>query len=282
MATMTKKGARSVTTALDQIASLIQNDFKVLGIPEKIASDFALRCDMLSDQVERTAGINRQALSELDVNKEKGFDPEEIGQEQSGPLEGDSDEPYMKGHFTTQENRELREDYEAGDLGATPNLEPQKPSAGKQAMDSRLASACGRLQNAVAHLGGKGDLPKAVAKLAHAIMDVQMGIQTGQVSAYQASRSLKAVNHILPHLASVSDVSKVASMVALATKIVAEKEDDDEEEAPAASKKGGKIPPQFLENVKKKKEEAKGDDKEDDKEDKKEGGKKAHNFNLFA
>lgn len=96
---MTKKGARSVTTALDHIAALFQNDYEVLGVPQHIANDFAFKCDLLSDRVERMAGINREALSELDVNKEKGFDPEVIGEEVSGPMEGDGDESYMKAEF---------------------------------------------------------------------------------------------------------------------------------------------------------------------------------------
>ena len=47
-----------------------------------------------------------------------------------------------------------------------------------------------------------------------------------------------------------------------------EDEDDDDDEKEAAKKKAGKIPPQFLENIKKKKDD-KGDDKEDDKDEKK-------------
>lgn len=282
MATMTKKGARSVTTALDQIASLFQQDYKTLGIPERIAHDFAYRCDLLSDQIERTAGLKREALTELDVNKEKGFDPEVIGEEHSGPMEGDSDEPFMKGEFTQQENRELRERVQDGDLGAKPVLEEQAPQAGKQATDARLASACGRLQGAAVRLAGKGDLPKAVAKLAHAVMDVQMGVQTGEVTAHQADRTLKAIATLLPHLDNVTNVQKVASLIALAHKVVAKKSEDEGEDKGKEEDKGGdkpekgKIPPQFLENVKEKKEEAKG-------EDEKEGGKKAaHGFNLFA
>lgn len=289
---MTKKGAKSVSVALDRLATLVQQEYKTLGLPEKIAMDFAYRCDLISDTVERTAGLERRALTELDVNKEKGFDPEAIGEEQSGPVEAiDSDEPFMKGEFTQQENRELRERIQDGDLGMTPNFEEQSPQAGKQAadfaaigkkaVDARLATACGKLQNAVMHLGGKGDLPKAVAKLAHAVMDVQMGIQTGTVSPYQADQTLQAVAAILPHLASVKDVAKVAKMVALANQVVAKKSEDEEDkgddkEPKAEPPKKGVVPPQFQKNVDKKKEEAAGGD------DKKESGKKAHGFDLLA
>jgi len=301
MANMTKKGARTVTAALDRIASLMQEEFTTLGVPERIAMDFAYRCDLISDAVERQAGLDRKALTELDVNQEQGFDPETIGEEDGGPLEGDSDEPYMKAEFTQQEHRELRERVQDGDLGMTTNLEEQTPQVGKQAeyaavgkkaVDARLATACGRLQNAVAHLGGKGNLPMAVAKLAHSVMDVQMGVQTGTVSLDQADRTLKAVATILPHLANVNDVTKVASMVALANKIVAKKSEDEkpdflkgkeddkgedkgeedkgEDKPKAEPPKKGVVPPQFQKNVDKKKEDAK------------EGGKKAHGFDLLA
>ena len=286
MPSMTKKGARSVTDNLDRVASLFQQEFATLGIPQKIASDFAYRCDLLSDAIEKRAGIDRTALSELDVNQEQGYDPEEIGEEVKGPMEGDSDEPYMKAEFTQQENRELRERVQDGDLGMKPNFEEQAPQAGKQAM--RLASACAKLQDASIRLGGKGDLAKAVGKLAHAVMDVQMGIQCRTVTAAQAERTLAALGHLMPHLASVTqaNVAKTASLVALAHKVtVAKKSEDEEDEAPAEKQAKGKIPPQFLENIKKKQDEAadKSDDKGDDKGDEKKSGKKAsHGFNLFA
>ncbi len=131
---ISKKGALEVTATLDRLANLFQSEASALGVPSRVAKDFALRCDMLSDHLERRAGLKRKALTEDDPVKESGFDPEEIGAEVGGPLEAiDSDEPFMKGEFTQQENRELRERVSDGDLGPDTNPEPQAPSAGKQA-----------------------------------------------------------------------------------------------------------------------------------------------------
>ena len=122
MPQMTKKGARSITTTLDRVAGLMEADWRSLGLPQHIANDMALRCDMLSDAIEKHAGL-----------KSADFNPEEIGEEKSGPQEQEPDESYMKGEFDQQENRELRERQEAGDLGASPNDEPQTPTPGVQA-----------------------------------------------------------------------------------------------------------------------------------------------------
>lgn len=286
---MTKKGARSVTTALDQIASLFQNDYEVLGVPQHIANDFAMKCDLLSDRVERVAGIERQALSELDVNKEKGFDPEAIGEEVAGPLEGDGDESFMKAEFTQQENRELRERVQDGDLGMKTNPEEQAPQSGKQAsVNARLASACGKLLQASATVPND-IVANNVAKLANAAMQIHLGCQCGSIPAVQAERVLAAINHVIPVVANVKDLARVASVVALAHKIVTAKKAEDEEskkDEAVAAKKAGEIPPQFLKNIEKKKEEDKEDKSEVKEEksegDEKEGKKKAHSFNLFA
>lgn len=279
MANMTKKGARSVTVALDQLATLMQENHETLGIPQRIANDFSYRCDLLSDRIESTAGIKRHALSELDVNKEKGFDPEAIGEEVSGPIEGDADESFMKAEFTQQENRELRERVQDGDLGMKPNMEEQAPQAGKQASTTvRLASACGKLM--IASSVDNAVLSNNIAKLASLASQIHVAHQSGLVSSVRAERTLTAINHVLAALSNnKKDPVKSAAAVALAYKIVAKKSEDEEEVAPEevakeAKNKKGEIPPQFQENVDKKKEEAK--EKEE-----KEGAKKSA-FNLFA
>lgn len=283
MANMTKKGARSVTAELDRVASLFQTEFSTLGVSQNDAIKFATMCDSMSDAVEQKAGIARQALSELDVNKEKGFDPETIGEEVSGPIEGDADESFMKGEFTQQERRELRERVQDGDLGMKTNPEEQAPQAGKQAsVDARLASACGKLINSSATVSN-AVVANSIAKLAMSAMGVHLAHQAGMATSATAERALTALNHVLS-VASSGNLAKAASAVALAHKVLAadmvdeEKPEDKPEEK--NEKKGGEIPPQFLENIKKKKDEA--GDKEDKDEDK-EGSKKAsHGFNLFA
>jgi hypothetical protein len=73
MSKLTRRGARNVTATLDRIANLMQSEAEALGIDPKIAADFALRCDMISDAVERTAMINfpkkTAAAMEADVLK---------------------------------------------------------------------------------------------------------------------------------------------------------------------------------------------------------------------
>jgi hypothetical protein len=136
---MTKKGAMQVTSALDNLAQLFESDHGVMGIPVKVAKEFALRCDMLSDFIEREAGIKKEALTGDDPVKEPGFNPEEVGEEKKGPLEDEPDEGYMKGEFSQQENRELRERVEDGDLGPNKTVdEPQKPQPGKQGAEEEV------------------------------------------------------------------------------------------------------------------------------------------------
>jgi hypothetical protein len=135
---ITKKGAFQASTALDRVATLIQAEHAALGIPEKIAADFAHRCDLLSDRIEVTAGLERDEGGEV---KNADFDPSEIGREDGGPLEGDGDESgYMGGQFSQQENRELREEVEGGNLAA-PSMAEQPARAGVQASFLSLVAA---------------------------------------------------------------------------------------------------------------------------------------------
>jgi len=146
MGTMTKKGAQAVTGDLDRIASLFQQDWETLGVPQHIANDFALRCDKLADYVEARSGIKREALTEYDPVKEPGFNPEEIGEGKAGPLEDEPDEPFMKGEFSQQENRELRELEQSGNLPAVQTA-PAAPRPGVQAAMVELAKAAKGVEN---------------------------------------------------------------------------------------------------------------------------------------
>lgn len=130
MPRITKKGARNVTRTMERLADLMEKDFGVLGIPQHIAADASRRLDLLSDAIERHAGINPQDTRTKQALD--GFNAEMIGQEKSGPLEMETDEPFMKGEFSAQENRELREKQEAGDL-PDGSPEPRPPKAGVQA-----------------------------------------------------------------------------------------------------------------------------------------------------
>jgi len=272
MTEMTKKGAQVVTNDLDRVATLFQQDWTTLGIPQKLAVDFAYRCDLLSDAIEKRAGVPKTAAPD--------FNPEEIGKEKAGPLEDEPDEAFMKGEFTQQENRELRERYQDGDLGITPNLDPQAPASGKQgfeqvgrdSLSSRLAALCTRVQGHATRCGSSDPaLAGRMFRLASALLDVQRDVLTGKTSADHAVRTLQASN--LLNTDSPSD--KFAALVTHATRVAKKSEDEDDVEEDEG-KEAGKIPPQFKEFLQKKKEE-KGDDEDDDKTD-----KKAHGYNLFA
>jgi len=142
MARISKKGAKSVVAQLERVAELFQTEHETLGINEKAALDFAYRCDLLSDVIEKNAGFEKESLSEFDPVKEQGFNPEEIGKEDSGPLQKEPDEAYMNSQFSQQENRELRERQESGEIEKTkegnPILDEQNPQSGKQALDQSL------------------------------------------------------------------------------------------------------------------------------------------------
>lgn len=129
---ITQKSAAEVTGTLDRVASLFEHEFTRLGVPKNVAVKFAYQCDLLSDHIQEFAA--KKALTEYDPVQEDGFDPEEVGKETDGPLEGDADESsYMDGEFTQQENRELRQRQQGGDLGTSTIDNPRDPQPGKQA-----------------------------------------------------------------------------------------------------------------------------------------------------
>lgn len=130
MARLTRQGARNLTAALDNIAQVVQHRAAMLGLDKRTATDFAYRCDLLSDAIERTASANfplsRQAGEKGNDDEgmsvehgEGGFDPNLIGDEVPGPLEiiEPPNEPWMDGHFTQEKYHVLGELQEAGELG---------------------------------------------------------------------------------------------------------------------------------------------------------------------
>jgi len=163
MTQLTKKGALEVTGTLDRLATLLHEERETLGIPERVAADFIHKCDLLGDHIERRAGIDpvtKEALDGDDPVKEPGFDPEQIGEEKAGPQEDEPDESYMDGHFSQQENRELREKAEEGGLE---DQERDDPTPGKQAAEDRLAEALDLL---TPHVASMNEMLGLVTKLA--------------------------------------------------------------------------------------------------------------------
>jgi len=290
---LTKKGALQVSVALDRVAAVIQEEAAVLGLNPKVANDFAHRCDLLSDHVEKRAGVERQALTEYDPVKESGFNPEEIGVEKSGPLEMiDSDEPYMNGEFTQQENRELRYDQQNGKLGPDrTTLEPQNIPAGKQAFEkmgrqaviAKMNQMEGTLHTTALKLAGMGQniLAEGVTKLAQTIMDIQVGIANGSVTAGLSTQFLNALDRVVPHIAAVSPKtqSKVARMIDLAIHVAKDEDEKDDKKDDDKKDDNGKSFFEKMEEAKAKKKAKKSDDDEDDDDDAKdeevEGKKKS-------
>jgi hypothetical protein len=97
---LTRKGARNLTEVLDKVASTLQSSHESLGVPEKIALDFAYRCDLISDAVEKKA-VEATKLAEKAV--------EELGAETTGPIFEEDADPDIKGQFTQKEFSELTE-----------------------------------------------------------------------------------------------------------------------------------------------------------------------------
>lgn len=131
---LTKQGALQVSTDLDRLATVFQKAHATLGVSEKIAKDFAMRCDILSEHIEKRAQVERNqdgslkdpklasyadALFKraqmdpksnftLEDIKPGEFDPAEIGEESSDAFLRNSDEPYMDA-FKQDEFDQLRE-----------------------------------------------------------------------------------------------------------------------------------------------------------------------------
>lgn len=188
---LTRKGARRLTAMLDEVATVVQGNPEVLGIDKRIATDFAYRCDLLSDAVETKAVSNfpRQAsecedcdepaaeadedeaatrLANMSLSQGAGFDPAEIGEEVPGPLEQlDKDEPWMANHFTQISFDELSGAQEGGKLGTKPFV---SPVAKKAAMDALLAAKT------------PAEIQRAVRSL-HAALETLPGISKMQLEA---------------------------------------------------------------------------------------------------
>jgi hypothetical protein len=229
---MTKKGALAVTNDLDKLANHFQTHWAAMGVPQKIASDFAYRCDLLSDQVDKFAGIDRKALSDGPAVQSDhpapaaGFDPEAIGEEKSGPEEKEGDEGFMDQHFSQQENRELTEAQERNELGPDKTKDDrQVPQAGIQA-SAVLADRAAKVTRAAAFaLKAEDDAVKSLAqpltRLARALSALQADALNGKAINGKAQRAVKAADHLLPTLAKVSTASvpKITEMAKLATRV---------------------------------------------------------------
>jgi len=220
MAKLTRRGAANVTTDLDKIATLFQSRAAALGVPEKIAHDFAYRCDLLSDHIEKyatrlaaeggegdaeaeeeapaTAGKKKAAVDETGTSIEpgpdnQGFDANEIGDLKAGPLEiiTPPDEPWMAGEFTQERFVSLREKQQSGELAAN-------AAAGKA--DPKLASSLEASLAKLAKLAALGTLTdtqaeaavKKLLELENALTEVEAEIETLASAALAKQKGIEA------------------------------------------------------------------------------------------
>lgn len=236
-----KKAAVQITQDFDRIANLIQTEYSRLMIPQDVASDFVTKCDLLSDHIEKMAGIDPEdegelkfALSDFDPVKEPGFDPEVIGEEKAGPLVNTTPDANAQGEFTQQENRELRERFEAGELTPenTPHLEPRKPVPGKQAtLDDAIAALSEQAGPSYIDILGEQEtelrrhsarfeamdasdavtqpLNRILARVAQAKNHLIRAEARGyEVDDAPFAKLASAVNHLLPHVADTVNSKK--------------------------------------------------------------------------
>ena len=69
MSNISKKAALAITNDLDRLAQLFEANHITLGVPKKVAVDFAYRCDLLSDFVEKQASLERDDKHSQDTVK---------------------------------------------------------------------------------------------------------------------------------------------------------------------------------------------------------------------
>lgn len=219
MAHVTKQAALSFGNTLDAAADIVLKQASALGIDPTIAKKFAYQCDLLSDYVAKQAGFDiakmaaerKQALSGDPSTVPAGSEsPEQIGQEQSGPHEGDGDESYMKGEFTQQENRELREKVEGGEMGpdkTSPGQQSARPGvqaslvAGQKlaSLYTGLASASTRC--ASSDIAAVKNLGERLAASSHSVLQFQARLMEGSESMDRVAQVEAAAGHLLPHIA---------------------------------------------------------------------------------
>lgn len=151
MARITKAGARAVTAELDRLADLMQDHSALFGLGNaegrRIAMNFAARCDLMSDWIEKyAAAAESEEAKEDEVEEEdkanedlahakeaadetglsvepapgnQGFDANDIADKKTGPLEIITPpvESWMAGHFDQSRFSQLREKQQGGDIG---------------------------------------------------------------------------------------------------------------------------------------------------------------------
>jgi hypothetical protein len=133
-----KKASRNI------LASFQGADAKLAREVVKLASRLPQQRTILLDTLRQAAGEE-----DATVNAPGGgFDPTEISEvEKGGPLEQETDEPYMKDEFTQQEFHELGDKQESGDLakGTDEQKKYAKVAAAKTAATKKFRGSLIRI-----------------------------------------------------------------------------------------------------------------------------------------
>lgn len=222
---LTKQAAHNAGAIFDKAAEEVEKLASLGVINPDIARKFAYQCDLLADHTAKKAGISIQSLAKqaltgddvFDEGANIGEDPEQIGEEKPGPHEKEGDEPYMSGHFSQQENRELREKQQGGELPSG-SPERQTPTPGRQAAaleaGQKLASLFLNLNKAAAKCASSehASVKRLGEKLASAGLDLlqfQTRLMEGSENIERVAAVERAAGHFLPHVA--GEVSPIAA-----------------------------------------------------------------------
>ena len=105
---ITASQKNKIASALDQIAEIFEKKASQLGVPQSVGTDFAYRCDLLSDAIEKSASKNTT------MTEARRFDPSQVGQRTQGPLRMDDEDTYLSNEFTGEEFSALSDMIEHG------------------------------------------------------------------------------------------------------------------------------------------------------------------------
>jgi hypothetical protein len=239
---LTRKGARNFTELVDRVAEIAQKQASALGLPERVALDFAKRCDLISDAVELTAAANFPLPKEASEDEEsedeesdktegkksaaagkdeegmsvepdgEGYDANAIADEKGGPLQSEGDEPYMKGEFNQERFHQLGDKQKANGLAGVDGK--LAASLKKLAAVSDLSALSDEMKLCAAKLGEMKGVPASIVsdvkKQVQAIDKVRDALirmeATGEGSVdlvAAGERIAQAVSEQLPHLRSL-------------------------------------------------------------------------------
>jgi len=234
---LSKQAALDAGNILDKAADLIQKNAESFGIKPEIAQKFGFQCDLLSDHIAKRAEIDIEKLATerktaltgddvFDEGKHIGEDPEQIGEEKSGPKEQEADEAYMGGHFSQQETRERREKQEGGELPGGSDRQTARPGVQAALENGKKLAALYMDINGAATRCAASDheavktLGERLAAAGLDVLQFQTRLLEGSEDAERLATLTRAAAHVMPHLAgdvppaAADKLAKMADIVA--------------------------------------------------------------------